>query len=446
MRPCDRLLQAVTIRATRGVKSFILIGIASLLHREGNWDSIGTPLSLVRLYLAGSRWDRLHGEETRESFCSVLFFYCDWDRDPQDTPGFILQAAPPPVPHLRISATGEGQFSHPPPGELTFSATTNIESYTRHTTHGAASPPIGVSDAGQAYEHTRTHNSGMCVSSPSCAQRCTFPMRCCHLPTPQQGSGRVRSRLHHWIRKSSPRRTTSGSDDELPTFGGGTRITPLQAPPMVETVRLPPWWWLRRWVRWRGHGGAISLELVHAHNAAAATDAADAAGAGTGTDAATTTATTTAADFATTGGCTAVASTTAAAADTTAASCDRRNDATVAAAAAATIAVAGAVAAAGAVVGWRAGGHAQLAKGLSHAGLHPTIVDRRLPRHALRVRAQLTPELHSPRLALQLVEDHSNHPLRRKVQHRRRQGRVHVNVHHVSAAHAPLAQRLDEDL
>ena len=41
MRPCDRLLQAVTMRATRGVKRFLLIGVASLLHAK----AIGTPLT-----------------------------------------------------------------------------------------------------------------------------------------------------------------------------------------------------------------------------------------------------------------------------------------------------------------------------------------------------------------------------------------------------------------
>ena len=41
MPPCDRLLQAVTMRATRGVERFLLIGVASLLHAK----AIGTPLT-----------------------------------------------------------------------------------------------------------------------------------------------------------------------------------------------------------------------------------------------------------------------------------------------------------------------------------------------------------------------------------------------------------------
>ena len=39
MRPCDRLLQAVTMPAAIGTKSFLLIGVASLLHAK----AIGTP-------------------------------------------------------------------------------------------------------------------------------------------------------------------------------------------------------------------------------------------------------------------------------------------------------------------------------------------------------------------------------------------------------------------
>ena len=34
MPPCDRLIQAVTMRATRGVERIVLIGVASLLHAK----------------------------------------------------------------------------------------------------------------------------------------------------------------------------------------------------------------------------------------------------------------------------------------------------------------------------------------------------------------------------------------------------------------------------
>ena len=40
MPPCDRLLHAVTMPAAIGTKSFLLIGVASLLHAK----AIGTPL------------------------------------------------------------------------------------------------------------------------------------------------------------------------------------------------------------------------------------------------------------------------------------------------------------------------------------------------------------------------------------------------------------------
>ena len=67
MPPCDRLLQAVTMRATRGVKSFLLIGVASLLHAK----AIGTPLSIEGLRtlgvlptLAGSGSSASAGERT----------------------------------------------------------------------------------------------------------------------------------------------------------------------------------------------------------------------------------------------------------------------------------------------------------------------------------------------------------------------------------------------
>ena len=49
MPPCGRLLQAVTMRATRGVKRFLLIGVASLLHAKAT----GTPLSSEQVYLCG---------------------------------------------------------------------------------------------------------------------------------------------------------------------------------------------------------------------------------------------------------------------------------------------------------------------------------------------------------------------------------------------------------
>ena len=48
MRPCDRLLHAVTMPAAIGTKIFLLIGVASLLHAK----AIGTPLNFVPTFLA----------------------------------------------------------------------------------------------------------------------------------------------------------------------------------------------------------------------------------------------------------------------------------------------------------------------------------------------------------------------------------------------------------
>ena len=66
MRPCDRLLHAVTMPAAIGTKIFLLIGVASLLHAK----AIGAPL------IRSGPNQNLYQVEGGKSGFSLLHAFC----------------------------------------------------------------------------------------------------------------------------------------------------------------------------------------------------------------------------------------------------------------------------------------------------------------------------------------------------------------------------------
>ena len=82
MRPCDRLLHAVTMPAAIGTESFVLIGVASLLHAK----AIGTPLTerpvslSLLLLVEGQDGDRTAtgGAQARRACGRPQRLWCAW--------------------------------------------------------------------------------------------------------------------------------------------------------------------------------------------------------------------------------------------------------------------------------------------------------------------------------------------------------------------------------